>query len=114
MAVVNHTNEHLTTHGEKAWIYTWTDMKNGDVGQPIEMPTAADRSIQVVGTFGTVQLQGSNNGIDFPQLNDLQGDPLQFTAAGLEQIIPIARYMRPAVSSGDGSTNITVSILIRR
>lgn len=117
MAVVNHTVEDLKTHGEKTWVYTWANMLNGDVGQAIEMPSAADRSIQVSGTFGTggtLQLQGSNNGTTYPQLNDLQGDPLQFTAAGLEQIIPIARLMRPVVSAGDGTTSLTVSILIRR
>ena len=89
----------------------------------------SDRSIQVLGTFGTtpaLTLQGSNKPIPPNQvvvepdasewftLTDPQGNSLIFNAAGGKQVLENTRFVRPNVVSGDGSTNLTCWLYIVR
>lgn len=116
MAVVDYQVEPLKTHKEKTLIYTWV-LANGDTGQPVEMPGFADRSIQVEGTFGAggnLRIQGSNSGANYATLTDPQGNDLNITAAKIEQISEVVRWMRPNVTAGDGTTSLTVTLLVRR
>lgn len=116
MAVVDYEIETLKTHKEKTVIYTWV-LANGDTGNPIEMPSFADRSIQVVGTFGAggnLRIQGSNDGTNYATLTDPQGNDLNITAAKIEQVTEVVRWIRPNVTAGDGTTNLTVILLVRR
>lgn len=117
MAVVAHSIETLGTHKEKTWVYTFSNLANGDTGEPIEMPSCADRSIQVVGTFGSggnLRIEGSNDGTNYAVLTDPQGNNLNITSAKIEQAMEVVRYMRPNVTAGDGTTSLTVIILARR
>lgn len=99
-------------------------LANGDVGygdidvtgfaQYVEYP---DRSVQVSGTFGaggTVVIEGSNDGVNWSTLTDQLGNALSITSADIAPIMEVTRYIRPRVSAGDGSTNIAVTILLRR
>lgn len=116
MAVVSFAIETLKTHKEKTLIYSWV-LANGDTGAPVEMPAFADRSIQVVGTFGSggnLRIQGSNDGTNYATLTDPQGNDLNITAAKIEQVTEVVRYIRPNVTAGDGTTNLTVILLVRR
>ena len=64
MAVVSYAVSPLLTWKDKAHVISWPSMANGDVGQALEMPGSADRSVQVVGTFGSggnLRVQGSND-----------------------------------------------------
>ena len=95
---------------------TWEAMANGDVGQAIELANFADRSVQVIGTFGvggTVRIEGSLNGTDYAPLTDPQGNNLDINSAKIEAIAELVRYIRPRVTSGDVSTSITVIILMK-
>lgn len=117
MAVVAYTVEALKTWKDRAHVITWSSLANGDVGSALEMPGSPDRSIQVVGTFGSggnLRIQGSNDGSNWSTLTDPQGNDINLTASKIEQIMEVVRYMRPNVTAGDGTTNLTVSILIRR
>lgn len=99
-----------------AYIFQWSAVPNADTGTPLPFSKYADRSVQVSGTFGaggTVVLQGSNNGTTYATLTDPQGNALSFTAAGLEQITEIVRFIRPSVTAGDGTTSLTVTIAAR-
>lgn len=82
---------------------------------PIEMPEYADRSVQVVGTFnaGTVVVEGSNDGVNWSTLTDPQGNNASFTAAKIEQLQELTRYMRPRVSAGTGVV-VDVIFVVRR
>jgi len=94
----------------------WSGLLNGDTGNAIQMPGAADRSIQISGTFGvggSVTIQGSNDGTNFVALTDPQGNAITKTAAAIEQVSEVTRYIRPSVTAGDGSTSLVVSMLIR-
>lgn len=98
----------------RSWIVIWT-LANGDNGQSYgDSPGLADRSVQVNGTFGvggSVQLEGSNDNTNWFVLHDLQGNNLTFTTAGLKQVQEICLYVRPNCTAGDGTTNLTVTIL---
>lgn len=101
--------------GERSSMAIWTAIPNGNTGAPILMSTFSDRSVQVSGTFGaggTVLLEGSNDGTTYATLTDPAGAAISFTAAGLKQVLHITKYMRPRVSAGDGTTAITVHLLI--
>lgn len=97
-------------------IATWQAMQNGDDGQPIELANFADRSVQVVGTFGTggsVRIEGSLDGIHYAPLTDPQGNALDIQAAKIEAISEVVRWIRPRVIAGDGTTSLTVTMLLK-
>lgn len=117
MATITATYTRISTADDKAHVITWTPLANGDSGSPLEMAGAADRSAQITGTFGTggtIVLEGSNDGTNYVTLTDPQGNAISKTAAGIEQIEEITRYVRPRVTGGDGTTALTVTMLARR
>lgn len=86
-------------------------------GTPLAYPAHADRSVQVVGTFGggTLTMQGSNDGgTTWASLTDPQGNAVAFTAVGIEQITELTALIRPSLSGGDGTTDLDVYVLLRR
>jgi hypothetical protein len=94
----------------------WTGLLNGDTGDAQATGTLSDKSIQVLGTFGTggtVVLEGSNDGgTTWSTLNDTRGEgnALSFTSSDLRQTLENTRHIRPNVTAGDGSTNLTVIV----
>lgn len=102
---------------QQVTVFTWTGLLNGDDGSPVDWAVWPDRSVQFIGTFGaggSISLQGSNDGTNWVILNDLQGSVITKTSAGLEGIAEITRYVRPIVTAGDGTTNLTALLLVRR
>lgn len=100
-----------------AVLVTWASMANGDTGQPVSYPAHADKSVQVEGTFGTggsVAVQGSNDGTNYRALNDLGGTAIAVTADGIKGVGENTQYVQPAVTAGDGTTSITVTMLLKR
>lgn len=97
-------------------VATWPAMQSGDDGQPIELANFADRSVQVVGDFGVggnVRIEGSLDGTNYATLTDPQGNALDITTAKIEAITELVRWIRPRVTAGDGSTNLTVIMLLK-
>lgn len=104
-------------------IHQWTGLtkRTLDTGEPLNLAAFADRSVQVKGTFGTggtVIIEGSNDRESdtpiYAQLVDPQGNAISFTAAGIEQVLESTYLIRPRVTAGDGTTDLTVTILVRR
>ena len=102
----------------------WTPLTttNAD-GQWWDTLDFADISVQVAGTFGaggTLLIEGSNQGpaatdiSAYATLNDPQGNALSITAAKIEQVLEMPRWIRPRVSAGDGTTSLTVNLWARR
>jgi hypothetical protein len=120
MATITPTHSNPTTFGnDKVHVYSWTPMTfaGSDVGSPIEMPGSADRTVQVTGTLGTggsVRIEGSLDGSTYHVLTDPQGNALDINALKVETIMEIVRYIRPRVTAGDGTTSLSVHILMRR
>lgn len=94
----------------------WPSMANGDTGEPATYPSHAEKSVQVTGTFGTggsVAVQGSNDATNFVALNDLGGTAIAITAAGIKGVSENTLAVRPAVTAGDGTTLLTVTMLLK-
>jgi len=98
------------------WLIKWTGLHStNDTGAPFACSNYADKSIQVVGTFGgaTVTIQGSNV-VDSPvyaTLNDGVGTALTFTSAGIKQILENTYWIRPYITGADANTNLDVYLL---
>lgn len=96
---------------------TWALLANGDSGAPFQFADWADRCLQISGTFGTggtVIWEGSNDGINYATLNDINGNALSLTAAAIKQMNEAPLWIRPRVSAGDGTTSILATVLARR
>lgn len=124
MAVVSPTFRKLrgAAGGIDAIVVTWGLLANGDTGKPVQLPAAADRSIQAEGTFGaggSVACEGSNNstvGTDgnFRALSNPAGTTIAITTAGIQQVTEATAWVRPNVTAGDGTTSLTVTMCMRR
>lgn len=97
-------------------LVTWETLTSTNaVGAAIQMGGFADRTVHITGTFGsaTVVIQGSNNGTDWVTLADPQGNALSKTAAAIESILELTRYLRVSTSGGDGTQDIDVLLFMR-
>lgn len=111
-----------TIDGTGVWIArrvhknTWTPLANGDAGSALTAASLADKTVQILGTFGaggTVIIEGSNDGgTTWATLNDSRGEgnALSFTAANVCTILENTERIRPRVTAGDGTTALTVII----
>lgn len=104
---------------QKYRLYLWENLVNGDTGQPLEFGGWADRSVQVVGTFGSggkCVIQGSLMlaSPTYATLTDAGSVDLEITAASIEQILPMAIWLRPSITAGDGTTDLDVYIMVRK
>lgn len=112
-----------------ALIVTWGPMVLNDTGKPFVCPHRADKCIQVYGTFGAAgnaKMRGSNNQIydtakgalsggsapTWATLNDPQANALDFTAAKIEGVLENPNAISPQISAGDGTTSLTVVMVI--
>lgn len=96
-------------------VVSWAAIANNDTGSPEDFTGAADRSVQVTGTFdsGTVTIEGSNDGTNYVTLTNMQGDALTFTAAGLRIVQELTRFIRPKLTGAGGSGVVAVHMMAR-
>jgi hypothetical protein len=101
------------TASNDVWVASWA-LGNADQGLQVSMSGAADRSVQIAGTFGaaTVIVEGSNDGTNWTQLSDTGGTAISKTATFLGQIMQLTRYIRCSSSGGTG-TAIVVTLLMK-
>jgi hypothetical protein len=114
MATVAGINQ--STGTTVAFIREWDGIGNGDDGAPIACAQYTDKSVQVFGVFGvggSLAVEGSNDGINWSVLTDPQGNNLAITAAKIEMVSEATMYVRPRVTAGDGTTNLTCLILMK-
>ena len=98
-------------------LISWIGLLNGDNGTAWEGADFADRTAQVLGTFGaggSINLEGSNDGTNWAPLTDPQGNAITKTAASIEYVSELPRFIRPNVTAGDGTTNLTLTVFGRR
>jgi hypothetical protein len=90
----------------RSFVIKWTAVTEADTCAPVAIPTHADRSVQVNGTFGgaTAVIQGSNDGTNYLTLNNPADAALSFSSAGLEAILESTAYIKPLISGGTGQT----------
>lgn len=114
MATIDHVRKN--TNNARTILATWSDMAFGDVGNTLPFSQYADKSVQVIGTFGvggSLVIEGSNDGVNFATLTDVQGNDLNFLTAKIETVTEATLVVRPRVAGGDGSTSISVILLAR-
>lgn len=103
--------------GRGADLVSWAGLLVGDEGSPLQLPSYADRTMQVEGVFGAggaIWLMGSSDGITYRQLQDPAGVPIAVTAVGTYQVGGNAPYIKPFVQGGDGTTALSVALTSRR
>ena len=95
-------------------VYTWTGVGQNDTCQvPDAFGITSLVTIDVRGTFGggSVAAQGSNSKDDnFNNLTDTIGDPIAITAAGGAALDYAWPHMRPHLTGGSGSTDLTITM----
>lgn len=94
---------------------TWANMPLDEVGLALPMAQYSDRSVQVTGTFGgaTVTIEGSNDGVNYFTLVDPHGNNLSFVTSRLEAVLEMVLWVRPKVTGGDGTTDLTVTMGVK-
>jgi hypothetical protein len=107
----------------KTRYFSWVGLGQGDSGQPAECPSYMDKTLQVFGTFGaTLTIQGSNdprvasdpnNAVWFTLVDPHERD-VTATSAKAEVLLENPRFIRPLVTGGDGSTDITAIMCARK
>lgn len=106
----------------------WTGLANGDTGAPYVCPNRSEKAVQVYGTFGAggnCKLEGTNdqaydaNGADaispaptYATLNDQSAASLDIAAASIKAVLENPNAIRPRASAGDGTTALTVIVII--
>lgn len=93
---------------------TWAAILNGNQGNGYAGDWL-EAFFQVTGTFGaagSVQIEGSNDGVNYVKLS-----PAALTAAGLFAGFGVTerpKFVRPNVTAGDGTTALTVTAFFKK
>lgn len=103
--------------GPSVFVYSYNELKTSDTSPNRISPGGTQSlagSIQALGTFGgaTVKLQGSNDGSNWVDLEDLQGDAIGLTAAGAAEFSTSMAYLRP-LATGGTSDDLDVYVCLR-
>lgn len=95
---------------------TWTPLTKttNDVGTGVAVTRWLFKSVQVYGTFGAagaVTMQGSmDGGTTWGTIKDGANNDLVITDSKIYAIISTGLLIRPAVTAGDGSTSLSVTL----
>lgn len=85
---------------------TWSGLAGSENGDSATISRWADRTVQAVGTFTSITMQGSNDGANWFILNDPQGVDIVLTAPGGATISENPIYIRPVSVGAAGCTVI--------
>lgn len=94
------------------------NLKAGDTAVPLLCPRYSDKSVHIFGTFGgaSVTLQGTNDPAlaVYGNIYDSAGTDITQAAAGKPWVIlPNVYAIKPVITGGDGTTNLTIAIIGR-
>lgn len=106
----------IESGNQKTLIVKWTGMQNGDDGDPLRFSQYADKSVQVVGTFGvggSLRVEGSIDGTNYAALTDPQGNALDITSAKIEAVTELVQFVRPRITGGDGTTLLDITLIAK-
>lgn len=94
----------------------WENAATGDTINRFALPEqwGLAGSVQISGTFGgaTAKLQHSNDGTNWFDAKDLQGNDVSATAAAIFEVSISSAYFRVATSGGTGDA-VDVIIVLR-
>jgi len=103
-------------------IIKWTGLTttNADGAPYVLAGRYSDKNVHVFGTLGVggkLALQGSNEATptNYAPVNDQAGVALEVTAVPkVKQVLENTLQIRPAVTAGDGTTDFTCLLIIRK
>jgi hypothetical protein len=103
MAIINYTTSYGS--GMHFVLVQWDNMAVGDTGDPIMLPEWADKTVTATGTLGgatAINLQGSNNKVDWFNLSDPQGTAINLVTGfpSGEAVLENPLWIRPSVTGG--------------
>ena len=100
--------------------FVWTGLLNGDDGDFVTIPGAADMTGQVIvvaaGAGDTIIFEGSceeGPPSNYFQLRDGGDNLISFTGSDGEMLVNMVAFIRPRVTGGDSTTNFTAILLAR-
>ncbi len=104
----------VVVNSDKTVRIFWENLVNGDTGAPVLVARYPDKTVQVIGTFGSggdVDIDGSPDNTTWGQLTDPQG-----TVISIQDNLPLViaespLWIRPEVTAGDGTTDLDVTII---
>ena len=100
-----------------AIVTTWAALAGTDDGSPFRVPSSADLTFQVTGTFGgaTCTLQGSNDGTNWHALTQRGGTAgMAYTSAANHSCNENPLFVRPLISGGSSSALAVVLAVFPR
>lgn len=116
MAVIPWTRVVTPFDGGGLLLVKWLDLAANDTGQPFVCAAYADKTVQLLGTFGGNMLIEGSMDIDpatavYATLNDPQGNALSaISAAKIENVLEHVYLIRP--SAGTGVSAVDVWLLL--
>lgn len=107
MAITNHTTNALQMPMDGSTVI-WPAVPNGNQGDGVaeDWLTAFFQVTGTIGAAGSIQLEGSNDNVNWVKLS-----PAALVAVGLFAPLGVnerPKYIRPNVTAGDGTTALTV------
>lgn len=97
--------------GGKAWMYTWSHVLKNTSSGVVQVPGKRG-TFHVKGTFGaTVTFEGSNDGVTYVTLKDLNGTAMSYTAEALVNVAELPAWVRLSVSNA-GSPDIVAMLCV--
>jgi hypothetical protein len=92
---------------------TWENFTAADdVGEHLITAHYSDKTVTVFGNFGSggsMKMEGSNDGVNWFDMTDPQGNALTFTAAKMEMLQENPLYVRPKMTAG---TSVDIDVIL--
>lgn len=116
MALIPYTK--LTGTENEAVVYLWEGVGQSDTCQPVKIPQYDDATVSAFGTFGasaSIALEGSpeveSNPTNYYSMSSSSTTIALTITATAKVVDENAIWYRPAISNGDGSTDIDVYLI---
>lgn len=97
-------------------IYKWTGLLQGDDGAPLQVDEFHHITIHGFGSFSgsaNLNILGSNDGSNFAVTKKHDVGSMILTADSIEKLLTEPRYIKPSITSGNGSTDLACWVCLR-
>lgn len=94
-----------TKNADGTYLVVWENITESDTGASVMLARYPDKTIQVVGDFGSnsaITIEGSNDGNTWGTLHDTFGNDLVLSDSNPKTILENTVYIRPSATAGSG------------
>lgn len=97
--------------GGKPWLYTWSHVLKNTSSGVVQVPGKRG-TVHIKGTFGaTVTFEGSNDGVTYVTLKDLNGNAMSYTAEALVNVAELPAFVRLSITNA-GTPDIVAMLCV--